>query len=147
MLKITDGFKADIDKMQADIMKKNQLANTQVRKAVETMTAGLESQVKQGMRDTEVNTSVSYGKKHHHPSVDGDYPAPDTGTLMRSVTHDVRSNGTQIIGEVGTTLEYGKYLEYGTSKMKPRPFLSLANIKLQSWFNEVWNKYMGDVTK
>ena len=49
--------------------------------------------------------------------------AVDTGNLRRSIEHGVEGNDTAY---VGTNVEYGKYVEYGTSRMKPRPFLKQA---------------------
>lgn len=48
--------------------------------------------------------------------------AVDTGRLRNSVTHYVKDNTAYI----GTNVEYGMYIEFGTSKMKPRPFLRPA---------------------
>lgn len=49
--------------------------------------------------------------------------AVDTGNLRRSIEHG--DNGKDE-AYVGTNVEYGKYVEYGTSKMAPRPFLKQA---------------------
>ena len=147
MLKITDGYKKDIDNMVKDLTERQKLARTQANKAVTVMAQGMETDIKKSMRDTEVNTLKSYGKHGHHPSVAGDYPAPDTGLLMRSITHSIKQSGDEIRGYTGSNIIYAKYLEYGTSKMKPRPFLIASKIKLQSWFREVWIKYMEKVIK
>lgn len=50
-----------------------------------------------------------YGK--HQSSAPGDPPAPDTGTLQRSITHEA-INETTI--RVGTNVEYAGLLEFGT---------------------------------
>lgn len=49
--------------------------------------------------------------------------AVDTGNLRRNIEHGVDGDDTAY---VGTNVEYGKYVEYGTSKMAPRPFLKRA---------------------
>lgn len=38
----------------------------------------------------------------------------DTGELRRSITSEVRQDGTDLIGVVFTPLEYAPYIEYGT---------------------------------
>lgn len=38
----------------------------------------------------------------------------DTGELRRSITSEVRQDGTEYIGVVFTPLEYAPYIEYGT---------------------------------
>ena len=49
--------------------------------------------------------------------------AVDTGNLRRNIEHGVDGEDTAY---VGTNVEYGKYVEYGTSKMPARPFLKQA---------------------
>ncbi len=49
----------------------------------------------------------------------GQPPHRRTGTLSRSITHEV----TKGSAKVGTNLKYGKYLETGTSQMAARPYL------------------------
>ena len=96
----------------------------------------VERTAKSIMRDSPVNTAVSYGKKKHPPSFAGNPPAPDTGSLMRSVTHSVENENGQAVGYVGSILsnpDYPRYLEYGTSKMQPRPWLKTALIKCQDF--------------
>lgn len=44
-----------------------------------------------------------------------------TGTLRRSIHSDVKSNGTQIVGTVGTNIIYAAYHEYG--------FTGVQNVK------------------
>lgn len=43
----------------------------------------------------------------------------DTGNLRNSITHQVDTD----IVYIGTNVEYGKYVELGTSRMTARPFL------------------------
>ena len=46
----------------------------------------------------------------------------DTGRLRGSITHAVDDNAAYI----GTNVEYGAYVELGTSKMRARPYLRTA---------------------
>ena len=118
-------------------------AEADSKKFVTMSCAEVERTAKTIMRDSPTNPDVSYGKKGHHPSYAGNPPAPDTGTLMRSITHEVSGNGKQVVGEVGSIIhnsDYPKYLEYGTSKMKPRPWLSASLIKCQSWMSNLWKE-------
>jgi HK97 gp10 family phage protein len=63
-------------------------------------------------------------------SAPGEPPAPDTGTLQRSITHDF--DGQKI--RVGTNVEYAEPLEFGTTNagrshnvvILPRPFMRPA---------------------
>ena len=75
----------------------------------------------------------------------GQPPAVQIGTLMSSIMSEVELSGTNVDGRVGPDVEkiakalrkrgakadiaavnYGLYLEMGTSKMAPRPFLRPA---------------------
>ncbi len=49
-----------------------------------------------------------------------DFPV-DTGLLRNSITFAVDDNNPVVY--IGTNVEYAKYVEYGTSKMKPRDFM------------------------
>ena len=77
----------------------------------------------------------------HQASAAGETPAVDTGRLRASITTawpGGRSQGgkdaiesppkefRRFVVRVGTNVEYGVYLELGTSKLAPRPFLRPA---------------------
>ncbi len=70
----------------------------------------------------------SRGRKLHRASVPGRPPAVDIGLLRASITHEVTREAGEIIGRVGTHVEYAPYLEFGTSRMAARPFLRPALI-------------------
>lgn len=83
------------------------------------------------MAKTIRNMDVTYysgvnGNIAHHPSLPGNAPAPDTGNLRQSIHYTVEGDGKETIGRVGTDVEYGKHLEFGTSRMAPRPWLKPA---------------------
>ncbi len=108
--------------------------------------AEIERTAKSIMRDSPVNPDVTYGRKGHHPSYAGNPPAPDTGTLLQSVTHSIEVKDKQAIGYVGSVIknpDYPSYLEYGTSKMKPRPWLSTALMKCESYMKNLWQEIFG----
>lgn len=57
----------------------------------------------------------------------------DTGRLRGSITHDV-NNGE---GKVGTNVEYANFVEFGTIKQRPQPFLYPALEANKSRFTEI----------
>ena len=57
----------------------------------------------------------------HQASAPGEYPKTDTGQLVSSLYFRVAAN--KLSAFFGTKLDYGKYLEFGTSRMKARPWL------------------------
>ena len=63
-------------------------------------------------RQAKINTlsPMPSGKSHSYV---------DTNRLASSVTHEVGDGEVMI----GTNVKYGKYLEYGTSRMPPYPWL------------------------
>ena len=137
------GFEKSIADFQRALEQQAKQAQADSRKFVTMASAEIERTAKRIMVESPVNPDVSYGKKHHHPSYAGNPPAPDTGTLMRSITHSVDVKGNQVVGEVGSIIynsDYPRYLEYGTSKMKPRPWLSASLIKCQSWMANLWKE-------
>lgn len=56
-------------------------------------------------------------------SAPGEPPAVQTGQLRNSVTAVVETEGKSVKGIVGTELMKGLWLEKGTRKMAPRPWL------------------------
>ena len=57
------------------------------------------------------------------PSRPGEPPKKITSQLQNSITTQVITTSREIIGKVGTPLKKGFWLEFGTSKMKERPYL------------------------
>ena len=51
------------------------------------------------------------------------------GRLKNSITHAV--DGKDVI--IGTNVEYAPYLEFGTTRMKPRPFMVPAIERNREW--------------
>ena len=135
-----DGFIAELDRYS-----KQALADS--KRFVTLSSAEVERTAKTIMRDTITNPKVTYGKKGHHPSVEGNPPAVDKGTLLQSITHSVKVEGNEAIGEVGSIIQnsnYPRFLEYGTSNnLKPRPWLSTALIKCQSFMANLWKEIFG----
>lgn len=67
---------------------------------------------------------VPYGSRPpHQASAPGEAPAMDTGDLLRSMEVEGRREPRGASITIACTSGYGSYLEYGTSKMRPRPFM------------------------
>lgn len=73
----------------------------------------------------------AYGSRPpHQASAPGAPPATDTGRLRATVGHHVGRDQQGLYANIGSGanpaipgVKYAEYLEYGTSKMHPRPWL------------------------
>lgn len=63
------------------------------------------------------------GGKTVRRSAPGQYPMTDTGRLQSSIEVKPTKPARKMAGRVGTNVQYGKHLEFGTSKMEKRPWL------------------------
>lgn len=125
MSKTTDikGFAEKLAQMKDTV-------TTECGKAIADVCARVQKTAMEGMTNTTVDNSISY-KHGHHPSVDGAYPAVDTGALRRSITFEVIEDKNETRGIVGSNIGnlssnslYPAWLEYGTSRMPlGRPWL------------------------
>jgi HK97 gp10 family phage protein len=57
----------------------------------------------------------------HQASAPAEYPKTNTGQLVGSLFF--RVSASNLMAVFGTALNYGRYLEFGTSRMRPRPWL------------------------
>ena len=66
----------------------------------------------------------------------------DTGTLLASIKKNVQRVGFKVIGTIWTdnTAPYAGMVEYGTSKMKARPFFRPAIELTKSAINQMFKK-------
>ena len=72
-------------------------------------------------------------RRQHRASAPGEAPQSDTGRLAGSVQVDNRGE----VADVGTNLDYGEYLEHGTTKMAARPWLFPAAKRWQRKFQQL----------
>ena len=70
------------------------------------------------------------GKIHRVSDPNASYGVPvameNGGSLQSSIKKEVKESGEKIKGRVWTDSVYAKFLEFGTSKMPPRPFMRPA---------------------
>lgn len=123
----------DIEKMMKALTQMKQNATSEIGKAVAKSCMQIQRYIIEDMTTTPTDDSKSYYTHNktipHHPSLPGNAPAVDTGTLRRSITFEVEETENGASGKVGTILKnpaYGRDLEYGTSKTQPRPWLKPA---------------------
>ncbi len=97
---------------------------------------------------TGAKSGVMYQKynprREHRASAPGQAPASDTGNLVSKII--VKQKSSDVV-HVESNANYSAFLEYGTSKMQPRPFMLPAFEKskkpiLNAVFNRVKQKIM-----
>ena len=101
-------------------------AKVEVRQAAEREVAAATARV-QGAAVKRIERGPASGNvyqssvsgRDHQASAPGEAPMSDSGNLAGSIATSF--NGLE--GVVFTPLDYGRYLEFGTSKIKPRPWL------------------------
>jgi len=86
-------------------------------------------------RDGKFFMFLNQGSKNriHQASAPGEAPASDTGRLAGSITSIIKKK----FAFVGTPLEYGFFLEYGTRKIRERPWLRPARQKNVKKFQSI----------
>lgn len=60
----------------------------------------------------------------------------DTGRLRNSITHALKGGASPAV-YIGTNVEYGKYVEEGTSEQKAQPFLRPAATEHGSEYKQI----------
>jgi len=65
-------------------------------------------------------------RRQHTASAKGEPPATDTGFLVSNITSSVKQQGTTVVGQIVASAPYAPHLEFGTSNIRPRPFMQPA---------------------
>lgn len=141
--KVSPAEFAEILKRKADMVKKG------VAKSIGICCERVRTTVLTDMANTQRNRDVTYrsgknGNIEHHPSLPGNPPAPDTGNLRASIHYTQGEENGKPIGIVGTDVEYGKHLEFGTSQMLPRPWLKPGIEKNENFIHEKLKEALDD---
>jgi HK97 gp10 family phage protein len=71
----------------------------------------------------------------HRASAPGEAPASDTGRLVNSIS-SYAGDGESFVTAGRGTVKYASMLEFGTSKMAPRPFMFPALEQSKAWIKE-----------
>ena len=112
---MTDDINDQVAALTGDFREYGQKVYSNVGKAVLKGCLAVEREAKQSIVGPSTETSAP-----------GEPPKIKTGRLRSSITHRVKYEGQQVVGEIGTNVEYGGWLEYGTTLMAPRPFMGPA---------------------
>lgn len=105
-----------------------QRTQTLVSQAVRRGGLAIENRAVAGIKDPP-KTGRVYRSKHrkgalHQASAPGEFPAADSGRLDQSITSAMTHDGPdRFVSETGANAPHGPFLEFGTSRMEPRPFM------------------------
>lgn len=77
-------------------------------------------------RAIRVESAAKQNASQRPPSVPGSGPAVRTGRLRSSISWRVDTDGFGAYADIGSAVEYARYVELGTDRMAPRPFLRPA---------------------
>lgn len=138
--------KVTISEFNEILQKKAKKIEDSLPKKIEECCEKVRSTILNDMAKTPRNNDVEYrsGNIIHHPSFPGNAPAPDTGNLRASIHYTIENDANNCKGIVGTDVEYGKHLEFGTSKMAPRPWLKPSLNKNKSFIKEKLKESLND---
>ena len=98
------------------------LSDLELQQVTDAGGAVLETKVKLSMTEAKSGRMYGRGAKSHRASAPGEAPAVDMGNLVNSIK-SVPVGGVEAATLVGTHLEKGIWLEKGTARMAPRPFM------------------------
>jgi hypothetical protein len=110
-------------------------AETEIGKAVQATALNINRDIKVAIQGPpKTGTVYQRGNVSHRASAPGEAPATDTGRLVSSIAY--KQTG-QLSAEVFTLVPYGYYLEYGTTKIAPRPAWVPATEKSEPLLNRL----------
>ena len=71
----------------------------------------------------------------------------DTGNLRSSISTEFTGSGafSEMTAEIGPTALYGEYVEQGTGRMAPQPYMSPAADKIEPAFVKAMENLAGEV--
>ena len=114
---------------KAEFLKLLDDANAITEEAADKMVENMKTSILSGAK-----SGRQYYKNgaRHTASAPGQSPANQTGDLVKSIKVSKSKNKAT----VSISKNYAVFLEFGTSKMRPRPFILPAFQKTKKWFSD-----------
>lgn len=134
-----------------DYLEKIRKSAPKFEKGLKLIGETIRSDILVSMANTPRDTSRTYMTESgikHHPSKPNNPPAPDTGALRQSIHYVVHAEKDAQFVEVGSTMSGETYpieLEYGTSKIAPRPWLRPSLQRNMTFIKDTIEKSLEDV--
>lgn len=120
---------SDFDRLRRKLADLPAAARKEIVLALDESAASLQKEAKTGI-ETGKRSGRIYRRagESHQASAPGEFPKSWTGYLVQSIFKRVLSSSLE--AQVGTYLDYGKFLEFGTSRMQARPWLRPSFLKV-----------------
>ena len=118
-IKNADALKLKLSGISRDI-------DTEIRLELNRLGIEIQTYIRQSMKDSPPDPSKRYKRQkkkgiYHNPSFPFNYPRIDSGNLVKNITYHTYYRKLEV-GDLKKT-PYAIYLEEGTFKMQPRPFI------------------------
>lgn len=112
-----------IEELMADLSKLGKISDDLVVDTLNDLVMDTQANAVRGIqRGPASGRTYKRGTVTHKASAPGQFPMSDTGRLAANVEFEV-ANKSRKVAVVGTNIQYGAFLEFGTSKMAARPWL------------------------
>lgn len=111
-----------VKRLIKDVEKLSLRASEEIKDAVSEAALGIQGTARRSM--AQGGRGIVYRRRgiEHKASAPGDPPATDTGRLSSSINITTGFRGG-LTAEIGTNVFYAPQLEFGTTRIAPRPFL------------------------
>lgn len=123
-----------LDKLEGASAQLRQRAADEINKAVFASAQQIRTEAIKSVQDGN-KSGRTYRRRSvtHRASAPGEAPASDTGRLVNSIQAYASGNGEALTVAGRGTVMYAPLLEFGTSKIAPRPFMVPALEKSKAW--------------
>jgi len=122
------GMTLDLSSLNKSFEDMTREAQREAKKAIAKVSYKVEGDAKEniqtGARSGRIYSKGKKGNIKHQASAAGEFPKTDTGALVSGITAEFDFSG--LSSTVGSRIStpHGHWLEFGTSNMKARPWLS-----------------------
>ena len=114
-----------LDRMAGKSRLLSKIATEEISKALLASAQAVEKEAKQSiLSGGKTGRTYRRGNVTHRASAPGEAPASDTGRLVNSINSSLTGSSLTAVTVAGRgTVKYAAVLEFGTSRIAPRPFL------------------------
>jgi HK97 gp10 family phage protein len=133
-----------MDSLERKLAKVGVDAKSAIMKAVAESSLKIESDAKTSIqRGSRTGRIYTRGNVQHQASAPGEAPKTDTGKLVAGISTKLADGGlSSKVGVMSKEAIHGAYLELGTSKVSPRPWLNPALDKNRDFIQKSFERHL-----